>query len=140
MSHSLSVRARVKPSRCKRCDGTGQGEDGKCWTCDGAGHLIFLQEPDYPDEPEPAVTEVKAVVLGLPEPPLPFDPREPTDARPGSPLKVRVLAERRRLGLPLFHPRDRAWPHYQSDGKEGVATGTRKPGKVYTNGKRRKAS
>jgi hypothetical protein len=65
MLHSQSVRSRVKPRTCVRCQGTGQGPGGICWTCDGAGHLILLQGPDYPDEP--AVVEVQAVPLGLPD-------------------------------------------------------------------------
>ena len=35
-----------------------------------------------------------------------MDPRKPTDSPPGSPGKSEVLAERLRLGLPLFHPLD----------------------------------
>jgi hypothetical protein len=31
---------------------------------------------------------------------------QPTDALPGSPEKVAILAERARLGLSLWHPRD----------------------------------
>ena len=32
---------------------------------------------------------------------------EPTDAPPGSPEKISVLAQRLQQGLPLWHPRDR---------------------------------
>ena len=34
-------------------------------------------------------------------------PVRPTGAMPGTPEKLDVLAERLRLGLPLWHPRDR---------------------------------
>ncbi len=40
-------------------------------------------------------------------------PPGPTDALPGSEEKIRVLAERARLGLPLWHPLDARLPGAQ---------------------------
>jgi len=43
---------------------------------------------------------------------LPAD--EPTSARPGTPEKLRVMAERAERGEALFHPRDaRLLPHHE---------------------------
>jgi hypothetical protein len=115
MFHSASVRLCVKPSRCDVCNGSRFDPNSS---------------PEF--EPLPCGQCDGQGYLVYAE--------SPTDARPGSPLKVRVLAERRRLGLPLFHPGDRLWPHAEADGHKGAGTGTRKPGKVRANGKRRKAS
>lgn len=43
-------------------------------------------------------------------------PDAPTDALPGSPEKVRVLAERFRLGVSLWHPLDAKLPIDKADG------------------------
>jgi hypothetical protein len=40
----------------------------------------------------------------------------PTDAKPGSKEKRRVLAERASLGLDLFNPSDRLWPKHHRKG------------------------
>jgi hypothetical protein len=36
-----------------------------------------------------------------------IDPRQPTEARPGSPEKIEVLRQRNAVGLPLWNPQDR---------------------------------
>lgn len=41
------------------------------------------------------------------EPGVAASPVRPTGAMPGTTEKIDVLAERLRLGLPLWHPRDR---------------------------------
>ena len=41
------------------------------------------------------------------EPGVAASPVRPTGAMPGTSAKLDVLAERLRLGLPLWHPRDR---------------------------------
>jgi hypothetical protein len=53
-----------------------------------------------------------------------MDPREPTDSPPGSPGKAEVLAERLRLGLPLFHPLDAGPRGRTTEGPEASAPAT----------------
>lgn len=58
----------------------------------------------------------------------------PTDAAPGSPEKIEVLAMRLELGLPLYHPDDRedreglppSLNFYPDSGKPPEYTGPRK--------------
>jgi hypothetical protein len=40
----------------------------------------------------------------------PAFPADPTNARPGSPEKLAILAARARHRQPLFHPQDFTWP------------------------------
>ena len=76
---------------------------GLCWNC---YYTPGLKE-HYPSTSKYASRRAKG------QTPAPEDfegraplPRRSTDAEPGSEEKIRVLEERARLGLALFHPRD----------------------------------
>ncbi len=79
--------------RCRRCRAARPGDEpGLCRAC----YLAF-------GSGKPRPVPDRAYPTGLPQ---------PTDALPGSPEKVRVMAKRAKRGLCLFHPLDAGWTRH----------------------------
>ncbi|MBX9677160.1 MAG: hypothetical protein K2X38_00255 [Gemmataceae bacterium] len=88
------------PALCRHCNRRPVGRPrGLCWVCYYEPGVRQL----YPSESIFARRSFGNVYRAAPLPP------SPTVAAPGSPEKVRILMERARAGVSLWHPRDAAF-------------------------------
>lgn len=65
-----------------------------------------INRPGYNEMAAERIAEIEQLIDWMPL--TPYELSEPTDARPGSPLKAAIMHHRHQLGLPLRHPNDAA--------------------------------